>query len=181
MNRINIHLSQVEEGMSLLDQFKVQKVADELKKVRVRGGTVYLCGNGGSHSTASHFANDLSKICRTRAVCLGDAVPTMLAYGNDDGWDRMYANMLIGKITAEDALVGISCSGNSQNVVNALDFGKRRSALTIGFTGLSQSSNLWHLGVDVLVQAMVPDIRVQEDIHSICTHAIVRAIQEDEQ
>jgi D-sedoheptulose 7-phosphate isomerase len=180
MNRINIHLSQVEEGMSLLDQFKVQKVADELKKVRVRGGTVYLCGNGGSHSTASHFANDLAKVCRMRAVCLGDAVPTMLAYGNDNGWENMYSDALAGRITAGDAVVGISCSGNSQNVVNALKVGKRMGALTIGFTGLSQSSNLWHLGVDILVHASVPDIRVAEDIHSICAHAIVRAIQEDE-
>ncbi|HUV12160.1 MAG TPA: SIS domain-containing protein [Acidobacteriota bacterium] len=180
MNKINIHLSQVEEGMTLLDQFRVQKVADALKVVKSRGGTVYLCGNGGSHSTASHFANDLTKMCRIKAVCLGDAVPVTTAYGNDDGWENMYSNALVGRITAEDAVIGISCSGNSQNVINALRVGREAEALTIGFTGLSESSNLWHLGVDILIHASVPDIRAQEDIHSICGHAIVRAIQEDE-
>lgn len=180
MNKINIHLTQIEEGMSLLDQPNVQSAADHLKIVRLNGGTVYLCGNGGSHTTASHLANDLGKSCRIKAICLGDAVPTMLAYGNDDGWDRMYANALIKKITSNDALIGISCSGNSMNVVNALSAAKNGRALTIGLTGLSSQSKICMLELDVVIHASVPDIRVQEDLHSIICHAIVRALMEDE-
>lgn len=179
MNKINVHLTQIEEGMSLLDQAQVQSAADKLKLVRLNGGTVYLCGNGGSHSTASHLANDLAKACRIKAVCLGDAVPAMTAYGNDDGWDMMYANALVGKITSNDALIGISCSGNSINVVNALNAAKRGWALTIGLTGLSNQSKMCALELDVVIHASVPDIRVQEDLHSIICHAIVRALMED--
>ena len=90
MNKILTHLEQVYEALSLLDQAKVQEVADKLKRVRSGSGTVYLCGNGGSHSTASHFANDLAKMGKMKAVCLGDAVPTTLAYGNDDGWEKVW-------------------------------------------------------------------------------------------
>jgi D-sedoheptulose 7-phosphate isomerase len=179
MNKISIHLSQVEEGMTLLDQFNVQRIADKLKAVRFAGGTVYLCGNGGSHSTASHFSNDLSKACRVRAVCLGDAVSAMTAYGNDDGWENMYSNMLVGKISSKDALVGISCGGNSMNVVNALYVAKQAGALALGMTGLDAQTEICRIELDVLVHAHVPDIRVQEDIHLICCHAIVRAMQED--
>jgi len=179
MNKIFIHFSQVYEALSLLDQTAVQAVADVLKKIRLNGGTVYLCGNGGSHSTASHFANDLSKMGRMRAICLGDSVSITTAYGNDEGWENMYASALTGKLHPNDVVIGISCSGNSMNVVNALREGRLAGATTIGLTGMNRQSQMWKFLPDMLVQVYGEDIRVQEDVHLIICHAIMRAMQEN--
>ena len=178
MNKILIHLNQVYEGLTLLDQSAVEKIVDELRRVKRDGGTVYLCGNGGSHSTASHFAQDLSKMCKLKTVCLGDAVPVMLAYGNDEGWENMYASALTGRLQSDDVVIGISCSGNSDNVVNALWEAKLLGVQTIGMTGPDQNSKRCTRGADVLVHAVAEDIRVQEDIHLIICHAVVRAMQD---
>lgn len=160
--------------MTLLDQEAVYKIAEELKRVKRDGGTVYLCGNGGSHSTASHFANDLSKMGRVKAVCLGDAVPTMLAYGNDEGWENMYASALTGRLHPDDLVIGISCSGNSVNVVNALWEAELAGVRSIGLTGPDQNCKMCKREVSIVVRAMAEDIRVQEDIHLIVCHAVVR-------
>lgn len=178
MNSILRHLEQIYECLTLLDQKGVGMVADELRQVKLRGGTVYLCGNGGSHATASHFSNDLSKMCGIKSMCLGDAIPTILAYGNDDGWDRMYGNALNGLVEKRDAVIGISCSGNSKNVVNALKVGKEVGAATIALTGIDQHSKVGEVGVDIIVHAVSEDIRVQEDVHLFICHAIVRTLQE---
>lgn len=181
MDKIGIHFRQVEEGLTMMDEGEIEKMVDMLKAVRAVGGTVYVCGNGGSHSTAGHFANDLLKMCRIRAVCVGDMGASMMAYGNDEGWENMFAGPLEKMVKAQDCVVGISCSGNSKNVVNALTLAKEQwGLLGGGLTGISNSSEINEIGLDALVHARVPDIRVQEDLHLIVCHAVVRSIQEAE-
>lgn len=182
METIQKHLSQVGEGMSLLDQEQIAMAVLSLRIVRKNMGTVYVMGNGGSHATASHFANDLIKMGKVRAVCLGDAVSVMTAYGNDDGWDNMYSNPLRKHLKPGDGVVGISCSGNSENVVRALrQVSEIETVLSIGLTGLSRASEICKIGLGVLVHAPVPDMRVQEDLHLMICHAIARSLQEGEE
>lgn len=178
MNTIVKHLSQVEEGMTLLNQDEVLQMVRAIRLVKNQAGTLYLFGNGGSHATASHFANDLNKIVSVRAVCVGDMTPVITAYGNDNGWENMYASHLAAVCKGKDGLVGISCSGNSANVIRGLEVGKAMFA--IGMTGMSNDSAINHLELDALVHARVPDIRVQEDLHMIVCHAVVRCLQEDD-
>ena len=181
METIKKHLSQVSEGMSLLDMDEIKAAIASLKMVKRNRGTVYVFGNGGSHSTASHFANDLMKVGRVRAVCLGDGVSSMTAWGNDDGWDNMYLKPLSTLIKEYDGVVGISCGGNSENVVRALrQVSEFHSILAIGMTGMSNESEINKIGLGVLIHARVPDIRVQEDLHMMVCHAIARSLQEEE-
>lgn len=176
---IHKHLSEVSEGMTLLDQTAVDGAACVLKVVKRTGGRVWLFGNGGSHSTAGHFANDLLKMAHISAVCLGDMSASLLAFGNDNGWGNMYLDPLKELCKQGDAVVGISCSGNSENVLNAMKWAQDNGVLTIGLTGLSNNSLMDTLGPDALVHVPVADIRVQEDVHLMVCHAIVRALQED--
>lgn len=180
MNIIRKHLSEVSEGMTLLDIGQVEAAVRAFRSIRQVGGTVYLMGNGGSHSTAGHFANDLMKMGRVRAVCLGDMAASMLAYGNDNGWENMYLDQLGGMLEDwRDGVVGITCSGESVNVVRALGLAVARNVITIGLTGSALDSGINKMGLDVLIHAPYPDIRVQEDVHLMVCHAIVRELQRE--
>lgn len=180
MNIINRHLADVEEGMSLLDTDEIERVVNIIRIIRQGVGTVYTFGNGGSHATASHFANDLMKVARVRAVCVGDMSSAMLAYGNDEGWGNMYCLPLAEMLSPNDGVVGISCGGSSENVVKALGLAVHRNNLSVGLTGMGDETPINKLGLDALVHVRVGDIRVQEDIHLMVCHAIVRSLQEAE-
>jgi D-sedoheptulose 7-phosphate isomerase len=180
MDTIIRHFEHVEDGMNLLDEVEIRRAVDVLKVVRNLGGTVYLFGNGGSHATAGHFANDLMKMCGIRAVCIGDMTSTMLAYGNDNGWDNMFIDQLKEMIDRKDCAFGISCSGNSVNVIRALEMTRSRDILAVGLTGESFHSVINDCALDALVHTPgVQDIRAQEDLHLMICHAIVRSLQED--
>lgn len=181
MNAITKHFRQIDEGFTLMDNDEIERLVNTLKIVRYKGGKAWTFGNGGSAATSSHFANDLMKIARVKAVCLSDLYPVVSAYGNDDGWEKMYVNPLMRLFDMEkDAAVGISCGGNSENVVSALRWVIGSGGSGVGLTGMDDSSKINKLKLLALVHARVPDIRVQEDIHLAVCHAVVRALQEAE-
>jgi D-sedoheptulose 7-phosphate isomerase len=166
--------------MSFVDEKEVEIIGMVLRTVKKLGGTVYLFGNGGSHATAGHFANDLVKMCSIRAVCIGDMATAIFAYGNDNGWDNMFVDLLAKMLTDRDCAFGISCSGNSVNVMRALEMTHGRNVLTAGLTGESLHSAINDCGLDGLVHTQgVQDIRVQEDLHLMICHALVRSLQEE--
>ena len=172
---IGKHFSQVDECLSLVSKDTIERAIVLLDLTRHAAGTVWVAGNGGSAATASHFANDLTKIGKVNAIAICDMIPTILAYGNDDGWDRMFANPLLKYMKPMDCIVGISCSGNSDNVVEFIRAaGGRR---VIGMTGPSPSKmSLLIADPNVLIRAMSDEITVQEDVHSIVCHAIARSL-----
>lgn len=175
---IGRHFSEVSEGITLLEKQEISVAIMVMNIVRKNGGTVYLFGNGGSHTTASHFANDLLKVARVKAVCIGDMTSSMLAYGNDDGWKKMFSNPLEGMLRECDGVVGISCSGNSENVVSGLRVALDRGVLAVGLTGMSLDSEINKIGLNALVHTLgSPDIRVQEDLHVMVCHSIIRSLQ----
>lgn len=178
MSIIRKHLSEVSEAMTLLDLDEVEKAAMAINVVRRNGGWLYLFGNGGSHATAGHFANDLMKMCRVKAMCIGDHTTAMLAYGNDNGWSRMFLDPLRALLKMGDGAVGISCSGNSENVLNAMEYALGEGVVTVGLTGNSLNSRINEIEPTALVHVPAYDIRVQEDVHLMVCHAVVRLLQE---
>ena len=180
MDSIAKHLSQVRQGLELLDPNEIEKGVSLFRMVRSWGGTVYLFGNGGSAALASHFANDLMKMGRVRAVCLSDAFPLVSAYGNDEGWENMYLNQLKVVFDQKDCVVGITCSGNSENVVRAVGWAYGEGGLALVLTGERKDTKVNNIGNFPILYARVPDIRVQEDLHSVACHAMARALMEEE-
>lgn len=177
MTQMRKHFSEVSEAMTLIDFDEMKSLVLMLGVVRRKGGTVYLFGNGGSHATASHMANDLVKIARVKAMCVGDMNSSVFAYGNDNGWRNMFSYLVRGLAKAEDALLGISCSGDSENVIAALEYGIGEGILCGGMTGPSWTSRINRLGLNGLMHVMAEDIRVQEDLHLMASHAMVRQLQ----
>lgn len=150
-------------------------MTDILRRAKNQNAMVYLLGNGGSASTASHFANDLLKMGKLRAVALPDLAPVMTAYGNDNGWADMFGSMLRGFLLPQDVVVGISCSGFSENVIKAIEMAKTinlPSVRTVVLTGNTWASPLVKLEPDVVVHVPFADIRVQEDCHLVICHAV---------
>jgi D-sedoheptulose 7-phosphate isomerase len=124
-----------------IDESTLEEFRALLVQARADGTTIYTCGNGGSASTASHFATDLLKGAsyekgeRFRIVALTDASSTISAYSNDVGYDIVYEEQLKNFLNPGDVVVAISGSGNSENVVRALDFANANGAHSVALTG----------------------------------------------
>ena len=142
-------------------------------------------GNGGSASTASHFVCDLAKNTRKdnlphyRVIGLTDNMEIFSAYANDEGYENVFAKQLINLLNPGDVVIGISASGNSPNVLNAILEAKRYNATTIGFTGFDGGP----LGsmVDFNIHVKSNIIEHVEDIHLVLEHIIVKVIKEQVQ
>lgn len=138
---------------------------------------IYIFGNGGSSSTASHYQNDFNKGIseyvenKFRFVCLNDNVATLMAIANDIGFEEVFRFQLRGKLEEGDIIIAISGSGNSKNVINAVEYAKAQGNKVIGLTGFN-GGKLKELS-DVSMHADVMSMQVTEDIHMIFDHMIM--------
>jgi D-sedoheptulose 7-phosphate isomerase len=158
-----------------------------LKSALENGRQVILMGNGGSAATASHWACDLNKGCslfsgdckRFRAICLNDNVATLLAYANDLAYSEVFVEQLKNFLQPNDLVIGISGSGNSVNVIKALEYASENGASTaalVGFDG-GRLARIAKLTVHVAVS----DMQVVEDMHCIVMHMTMQALLEHQQ
>lgn len=128
-------------AFSSVDVGKVAQLRELLDTARAEGRTIFTCGNGGSASTASHFATDLLKGAsyerdlRFKVVALTDASSTISAYSNDVGYDIVYEEQLKNFLKPDDIVIAISGSGNSPNVVRALQYASSVGAHAVALTG----------------------------------------------
>lgn len=182
MEHIQNYLSTLQFTMSQLPLQGIIEVIEVLQQARKRGSQVFIMGNGGSASTASHFVCDLAKNTRRpgspdfRVIGLSDNMAMLSAYANDEGYENVFSQQLMSLIRPGDVVIAISASGNSQNVINAMQEAQKHNATLIGFTGfdggrLGQMVNI-HLHVDSTL------IEHVEDVHLILQHIIVKSIKE---
>jgi D-sedoheptulose 7-phosphate isomerase len=149
-----------------------------LLTARDTGNAVFFIGNGGSAATASHFANDISIGTRTgdekpfRAISLTDNVAVMTALANDEGYDRMFVDQLKVQMRDGDALVAISASGNSPNVIAAVEYAKSRGAQVIGLTGFDGGKLKDLSDIKLHVPTAKGEYGPVEDIHMIFDHLV---------
>jgi D-sedoheptulose 7-phosphate isomerase len=139
-----VTIDYVQGFQSLLRQIDAEligRIAQYLRSAGNRGATIYVAGNGGSAATASHWVNDLGKATKSsgeaplRVMSLSDNVSWLTALANDEGYDRVFAGQLENFARPGDILVVISASGNSPNLIEAVELAHRRGLFTIGFLG----------------------------------------------
>ena len=127
--------------MQRIDLDAVERVARRLRAARDSGAMIYVAGNGGSAASASHWVNDLGKATKRsgrapmRVMSLSDNVAWLTALANDEGYERVFAGQLENFAQPGDVLVVISASGNSPNLVRAVELARARGVTTIGFLG----------------------------------------------
>jgi D-sedoheptulose 7-phosphate isomerase len=160
----------------------MQTVAEKLWQAYQSDKQIFIFGNGGSASTASHMACDLAKGVSVKAKkrfkvqSLCDNVPIMTAWANDISYDDIFKEQLENLMNPEDIIIAISASGNSPNIVKAVEFAKAAGAFVIGFTGFSGGrlkdlSNLcMHFPINHYGQV--------EDLHLICEHILADCMKE---
>ena len=160
----------------------VQKILFLLEQSYRNGHRIFIMGNGGSAATASHFALDLAKntimpgVPRLKAISLTDHVPLITAWSNDTAYEHIFAEQLANMIEPGDIVIGISTSGNSRNVINALRLAKEARAHTVGFLG-ANGGKIKNI-VDVYVLAPGRNIEQEEDAHIILAHVITRHMRD---
>src|SRR5579859_4624677 len=130
MESIINYFAELERMMRAISLPDIQKVLGILEEAYHNGHRVFIMGNGGSAATASHFALDLSKntiipgVPRLKAISLTDHVPLITAWSNDTAYEHIFAEQLTNMIEPGDVVIGISASGNSLNVINAMQLAK---------------------------------------------------------
>ncbi len=184
MNSYNEHFSnyfdKVTETLSRVDIEAINKFIDRIYECYEKGNTVYIFGNGGSAATASHVAGDFMKGIsfglekRFRVVCLNDNIPAITAISNDLTYDEVFYEQLKTYLKKDDIVVGISGSGNSVNIIKALNYARELGSTIVGFSGY-KGGKLRELA-DILIYAPVNDMEITEDIHIIIFHAIKQLI-----
>jgi D-sedoheptulose 7-phosphate isomerase len=182
MNFIQSYLSDLKDTLDDLSQEVIEQVLEILHEARLDNQQVFIFGNGGSASTASHFVCDLGKNTRVkgspnfRVMGLTDNMALFSALANDEGYENVFAQQLATYVQPGDVVIGISTSGNSPNVVNAIQLANSVGAKTIGFTGFNSGK----LGSMVDVNLHVPSHSIEqvEDIHLVMEHLITKALRE---
>lgn len=172
------YLDQLKELLSVFPHAPFNEIADTLMSAYNSGKQIFIMGNGGSGSTASHFACDINKGCcsglekKFKVICLNDNVPTMLAYANDLSYDKIFVEQLKNFVHKGDVVIGISGSGNSENVIQAVSYAKEKGAGTIGLTGFD-GGKLAQL-VDISLVVDIRDMQKVEDVHMIIVHMLMQ-------
>jgi len=159
-----------------IDLAKVGRAIEILARARDEGRHIFVCGNGGSASTASHFVCDMLKgasferTARFRIMALTDSLPTLTAYSNDVGYDCVFVEQLKNFAQPGDVVMAISGSGNSPNVLRAIEYAKSAGCHTIALTG-RDGGRLGPLA-ELNIQVANPHMGRIEDAHMIVTHMI---------
>jgi D-sedoheptulose 7-phosphate isomerase len=182
MDFIDRYLDELELVVRRLSRPAVGQVVDALLENWRERRMVFLIGNGGSAATASHMMNDLNKCTivegmpRFRALALTDNVPLLTALGNDLAYEDIFVEQLKNLLHPKDTVIAMSASGNSPNIVKAVEYARTIGARVIGFCGqpggrLAQLADL---------KVVIPSDRIghQEDGHLILNHVIAAALAE---
>ena len=182
MERVTNYITLLQRTMDQLPKDKIVKVIDLLYSARFSGRQIFIMGNGGSASTASHFVCDLAKNTRKdgwphyKVIGLSDNMAIFSAYANDEGYENVFTQQLANLVMPDDIVIAISTSGNSKNVLNAVGFAKSQNAFTIGFTGFDGGILASLVDINLHVNSNI--IEHVEDLHLVLEHMIVKSLKD---
>ncbi len=179
---LNAYTKELTDALAQIDIIPLQKTMDLIAEVYLRGGSVFIFGNGGSASTASHFACDLSKGTLARlkdkkevnlkAISLTDNVPLITAFGNDMSYDEIFLQQLKIFLQKGDLLIVITGSGNSKNIIRAAKFAKAKSAHVVAMSGFKTGGEIVKIAdSSFIIQST--NYGPIEDAHMVLCHVIV--------
>ena len=175
-NFARMYTRQLNEALDQLPEDKFAEINSVLQDAREKGKQIFVIGNGGSASTASHMVCDFNKNTREagknrmRAICLNDNVPSVLAYANDEGYDIIFSEQLSALGRADDILIAISGSGNSANILKAIETAHHMQIKVIGLTGF-KGGKMKDM-TDICLVVPSTSMEIIEDAHLIINHIL---------
>ena len=176
---IREYLEWTQEVCNQIEPNEVQELVDMLMEARKNGKSIFVIGNGGSAATASHLSMDLGKGTlrdtedhpRFRVNSLTDNLPYVTAWANDFDYATVFEQQLRNLGSSGDVVIGISASGNSPNVLRAIEYAKSAGMVTAGMTGFSGGE--LKKAVDCSVHVSVNDYGMAENMHMVIVHIII--------
>ena len=155
-----------------LDRSAISRFADLLLESRENKSTTFFLGNGGSASTASHFVNDVSLGSRQfekpfRAISLCDNQAVITAIANDDGYENIFLQQLQTLATAGDTIVCISASGNSKNLIKAIEYARENNIYVVGLTAFDGGYLKENCDLNIHVPTKIGEYGPAEDLHMV--------------
>lgn len=182
LTQIDKYLNDIKNTIDSVDRKEIENFINLMEHTRKQGKNIYIMGNGGSAGTASHFCCDFNKGVsygksldkRYKCICLNDNVATMMAYANDVSYDDVFVEQLKNFLTEGDLVIGISGSGNSENVIRAINYANSMDAETISLTGFSGGilKNISKHSLHIPVNNM----QIAEDLHLMMFHLSVSVL-----
>lgn len=180
---IAAYFERLKQTIDAIDTAQVDNFMHLLLAARDARKNIFIMGNGGSAATASHFVCDFNKGLsygrekRFRFICLNDNVPTMMAYANDTSYADIFVEPLKNLFNTGDMVFGISGSGNSPNVLNAIEWAGANGGITVGLTGFDggRLRTLAHHSVHI----PIADMQITEDLHMVLDHCIMKVLSEE--
>ncbi len=180
---LNDYFERVSETLKHVDTEAVTMLVDRILKARESENTIFIFGNGGSGATATHITGDFLKGIsygldkRFRVQCLNDNIPGIMAISNDLTYEEIFIEQLKTFLHRDDVVIGISGSGNSANVVKAMEYARSKGAYTVAFCGY-KGGKIKDIA-DLVIHAPIHDMEVTEDIHIIIFHAIKQVMMQE--
>lgn len=182
---IDSYFQEVIKCIVLLEKQSIEQMIEMIIQTYRNDRKIYILGNGGSASTASHMACDLGKGTltkvydqkekRLRVISLTDNVALMTAYANDLSYDDIFVQQLRNLVERGDVLIAISGSGNTKNVLSAVSYAKKVGAKTIGLTGFNTGGKLAQI-VDISIIVKTSHYGPLEDVHMMIGHLVSAAV-----
>jgi D-sedoheptulose 7-phosphate isomerase len=180
MNHFEEYIKKEIEIIQQLDVVAIEKVANLMLDTYHQGKQVFICGNGGSAASASHITGDFIKGAsyglekRWRFICLNDNITTMMAISNDISYEDIFVEPLKNFANPGDLFIGISGSGNSTNVVKAMEYAKATGLATVALCGF-RGGKIREIA-DVNIYTPIMDMQITEDLHMMALHMIFQYI-----
>ncbi len=173
-----LYINNLIQLLQKIDYEIVDQIIKILEEAAYKQSSIYIIGNGGSSATASHMVNDLGAGLRRRGLInlditsLADNVPVITAIANDIGYENIFYMQLEGLLKPEDLIIAISCSGNSPNIVKAVEYAKNIGSTIIGITGFDGGDLKKLSDVNFHIEAQKGEYGLVEDMHMILDHMI---------
>ena len=181
---LNLYLNKFSEILKSIQVTEIELAIAEIEKMYHTGKNIFVIGNGGSAANASHLAQDMAKGVfldqdvekRIKAMSLTDNTPYITALGNDDGYERIFEAQLRTFANRGDLLIVISGSGNSKNILKALEFAKEKKLSTLGFSGYDGGKMRELLDIEVFIPLF--EMCTVESVHTVIFHYIILELRE---
>jgi D-sedoheptulose 7-phosphate isomerase len=173
------YLDRVCREIQRLEMSQIERLSELIEEAYHAGRFVFICGNGGSGANASHLCEDLAKCTlrdfesqrRLKVLSLTDNTAGIMAWANDEGFDRIFVEQLKNLASPGDLLLAISGSGNSPNILKAVEWANKNGLTTVGVTGFGggKLKPLAHYNV----HAGIDDMGIVESLHQVVFHWII--------
>jgi D-sedoheptulose 7-phosphate isomerase len=174
------YLNKLNNNLNLLDRYQIDNAIKLIADTWKAEKQIITLGNGGSSLTALHFINDWNKSIfmstgrSFKGRCLVDNIGLVMSYGNDISFQDIFVEQLKNILNEGDLVLAISGSGNSENVIRAIEYANSNGAVTLGLCGFD-GGKLKHVAKNIIF-VNVNDMQITEDVHSIFGHIVIQTL-----